>query len=117
MAATEQNFSVRRGDDSPTVAFALTAADGSPAPAPLSWAWKYAAAPGGPVIVTKTGTNLVSVILNGVTFLAVPVSLAASETGAMTGGQNYFHELEVTTAAGKLDTPTTGRIFVTAGMR
>ena len=117
MAATEQNFSVRRGDDSPTVAFALTAADGSPAAAPQAWMWKYATAPGGPAIVTKTGTNLVSVLLNNVTFLAVPISLSAAETAAMAGGQIYYHELEVTTAAGKLDTPSTGQIRVVAGMR
>lgn len=117
MSATEQNFSVRRGDDGPAVAFAVLAADGTPAPAPTAWMWKYAASETGPAILTRTGTNLVSVLMNGVTYLAVPITLSATETAAMVGGQTYCHELEVTTAAGKLDTPATGKIYVTAGMR
>lgn len=116
MSTSDQNFSIRRGDDTPIIALALANADGTPADAPASWVWKYSSGPTGQAIGTKAGTNLVAVVMFGGTFLAVPITLSASETSALSPSQTYFHELHIVTAAGKNDTPLTGMMTVQSGI-
>ena len=116
MSSPDQNFTIRRGDDTPVIALALANADGTPADAPASWVWKYSSTASGAAIATKTGTSLVAVVMFGGTFLAVPITMSASETSALSPGQTYFHELHVVTAAGKNDTPLTGTMTVQSGI-